>query len=262
MAHALPFLKLGVLLVKQASKPLARFVKAKATTNERVGRICHFTGQFWHSSTTRVHYMVQGHRVKTVKPLNEQEAIQSGSELLSDGFVLSVGVGALILEAKRSARSAADKAAQKTKRQHAKIEAMMHLDVTLKDLAEYTRKLHDCLEEADVQHRLTHKRPLIENLPAMPIALIDFLDNEHLDPTEAIAIKQIKLENGEGDDHATAEKKAWIDAGKSTWSQIMTEGISKLIRALGATWSGDGDDDWDIDMDADDAAGDIFSDDD
>ncbi|KAH9257671.1 hypothetical protein BASA81_004128 [Batrachochytrium salamandrivorans] len=223
MAQALPFLKLGVLLVKQASKPLARFVKTKAGTNEYVGRVCHFVGQTWHSSTTRLHYMVQGHRVKTVKPLNEQEAVASGSELLCDGFVLGVGVGALILEAKRSARSAAEKASQKAARQHAKIEAMMHLDVTLKDLG----------------------RPRLLSCSTV----------RKWTPAEQVAAKQMNKDMfASSKDSSNHEKDAWIEAGKSTWWQVAGDSLAKGIKTVGAIWAGadeDGGDVGDFDFDDD-----------
>lgn len=239
MAQALPFLKLGVLLVKQASKPLARFVKTKAGTNEYVGRTCHFVGQTWHSSTTRLHYMVQGHRVKTVKPLNEQEAVASGSELLCDGFVLGVGVGALILEAKRSARSSAEKASQKAARQHAKIEAMMHLDVTLRDLAEYSRELHQCLEQAQARHLLATKRELFVDLPAIPASITELLDSTEMDPAQQVAAKQMNKDMfASSKDASNHEKDAWIEAGKSTWWQLAGDSLVKGIKAVGAIWAG------------------------
>ena len=45
MAAALPVLKLGVLLVKQMTKPMTRALKARAANGGIISRACEWTGQ-------------------------------------------------------------------------------------------------------------------------------------------------------------------------------------------------------------------------
>ena len=143
--------------MKQATKPMARAIKARAVASGQFSKLCEFFGQTWHVQTTKLNLRVQGHSVKGVKPLNEQEAVQSGAELIAEGFVLSLGVGALIVESRRSARSAAEKAVQKTERRRQKMEAMQHLNDTIRDLAKYSVALEKALLELD-RNRLEHER--------------------------------------------------------------------------------------------------------
>ncbi len=62
---------------------------------------------------TRIQLRTQGHHVKTVKPLPEDEAVKSGAELLSEGLVLVTGVSAILAEFIR--KSKADERAAREK---------------------------------------------------------------------------------------------------------------------------------------------------
>jgi hypothetical protein len=233
MAH-LPFFKLGVLLVKQATKPMIRAIKARAQSSETISKVCEFFGQQWHVQSTKLNLMVQGHKVKGVKPLNEQEAVQSGAELIAEGFVLGVGVSALIIESRRSAASAAAKAAQKEQRQHQKMEAMQHLNDTIRDLAYFSMELRKALEKSE-KARVDfekHKKPMPPIvLPSVPASVAEMVVGGD-SPTDVVVAahnKDIKRESGE-----------WSE---SLVKKLTFDSAASIIRWVGSVVNGGEDDD-------------------
>lgn len=236
MAAAIPFFKVGVLLVKQATKPMARALKARATSSERLSRLCAFMGQQWHLQTTRLNLMVQGHRVKGVKPLNDQEAVQSGAEIMTESFVLGVGVAALVAESKRSARAAAEKAAQKEARRHAKQEALdqkiMHVTDLVREAITYQIILKEAMEKQT-------GKPL----PPVPNPLHDLMK-----PAPPVEVFK------------TNEKHEEVPTWKRVLPQLSTSGITAVVKWIGAQVSGE-DGDGDDDDDDGDGSGDGGDDD-
>jgi len=248
MAHAIPFFKVGVLLVKQATKPMARALKARAVSSERLAKACAFLGNQWHIQTTRLNLMVQGHRVKGVKPLNDQEAVQSGAELISESFVLSVGVLALVAETRRSARAAAEKAAQKEQRRHAKQEALnqqlMHVTDLVRESITYQIVLKDAME------RQTGKP-----LPPAPQVLHDLMKHEIMQPG-GVKSAHLQVFAPKGD------KEPQLALWQRVLPQISTNGITALIRYVGGQVD-DVADDADLgDLDGDEDDGGVGGDDD
>lgn len=179
-------------------------------------------GQQWHIQTTRVNLMVQGHRVKEIKPLNEQEAIQSGAELLTEGFVLSVAVWALIAETKRSARANEEKAKQKEARRVAKQQALKaQLDdvhETLKECVEYSLAMKNALEAS---------KPFVKNLPNIPPNLQKLIDEG--------GVSSMLVNNKKVDDNNKTEKKP---ESQSVWESVFhtvsTNGITAGIKWIGS----------------------------
>ena len=61
---AIPFIKMGTLLLKQASKPFASQFKKNAHRSETLQGMCIAVGRFWNQGTTRINMMTLGHKVK------------------------------------------------------------------------------------------------------------------------------------------------------------------------------------------------------
>lgn len=111
---AFPLLKLGVLAIRQASKPLANVLKEKAKNSHFFRtRICMPPAQFYHWCEVNVKArLLNLGKPREVVKLNEQAAIDLGSELLGDFFMFSIGAAAVIAEYNRqSRRNAEEKAA-------------------------------------------------------------------------------------------------------------------------------------------------------
>jgi len=154
--------------------------------------VCKFVGQQWHRQTTRLVLYAQGHRVKGIKPLNEEEASSSGAELISEGFVLSVGLGALIVETNRSARVAAEKAAQKEQRRLAKLADIetrfKFLQSEFEDVSMVTKALYHHVESLEKKYK-----GAAVPLPPLPASLLRA-------PEDAIASQALK-------DHKAVEQQ-------------------------------------------------------
>ncbi|KAJ8672990.1 hypothetical protein QAD02_004251 [Eretmocerus hayati] len=106
-----PALKLGVLFVKQISKPLAQIIVNQAK-NHPVFRTYFIIppAQFYHWAEvkTKMYVMNLGKPTKVAK-LNEQMAIELGASLMGEVIIFSVAGGCLLFEYNRQAAKEAKK---------------------------------------------------------------------------------------------------------------------------------------------------------
>ncbi|KAI4469241.1 optic atrophy 3 protein opa3 [Holotrichia oblita] len=153
---AFPAAKLGALLLKQISKPIANAAKAQAK-NSPVFRkyICMPPAQFynWCEVQTKMWILNLGKPVN-IPVLNEAMAIELGANLLGEGIIFLIAAGILIGEYYRSS-------VKETKKEEAKKAEMVQIQRTLQELyftmekqgaelREMTRNMHD-LETRVVQ---------------------------------------------------------------------------------------------------------------
>ena len=97
---ALPFMKLGTLMVKTVSKPVAKALQASAKTNPTLRRGCIGLGNALHKLNFRINDLVDPeYRVKRVKPLEEAAALAKGSTFLGESFIFVVAAGVVVYEA-------------------------------------------------------------------------------------------------------------------------------------------------------------------
>uniref|UniRef100_A0A6A7FXV3 Optic atrophy 3 protein homolog n=2 Tax=Hirondellea gigas TaxID=1518452 RepID=A0A6A7FXV3_9CRUS len=116
MVAAFPVVKLGVLLVKQISKPLANFVKKRAMQNAFFAHyVCMPPAQFYHWCDVRMKmYLTNIIRNKDSMPipkLNEQAAIELGANLLGEFVIIFVASSILLWEYNRQTNNEAQKEA-------------------------------------------------------------------------------------------------------------------------------------------------------
>uniref|UniRef100_A0A0D6R691 OPA3-like protein n=1 Tax=Araucaria cunninghamii TaxID=56994 RepID=A0A0D6R691_ARACU len=106
----LPLAKLGTLAIRTLSKPIASRIKVQAAHHPRFRKLIVEFAQVNHKFSTNLQRRIYGHSTKVaVRPLDEEKAVQAATDLLGELFVFSVGVGAVIFEVQRSARSEARK---------------------------------------------------------------------------------------------------------------------------------------------------------
>ncbi|XAR66519.1 hypothetical protein NMG60_11012788 [Bertholletia excelsa] len=106
----LPFLKLGTLLLKTLSKPIASRLKQQAGLHPKFRQLIVNIAQANHRLTTTMQRRIYGHATDVeIRPLNEEKAVQAAVDLLGELFVFSVAGAALIFEVQRSSRSEAKK---------------------------------------------------------------------------------------------------------------------------------------------------------
>ncbi|XP_076638033.1 optic atrophy 3 protein homolog [Colletes latitarsis] len=139
-----PALKLGVLFVKQISKPLAKFLVNQAK-NHPVFRnyIIIPPAQFYHWAEvkTKMYIMNLGKPTKVAK-LNEAMAIELGANLIGEVIIFSVAGGCLILEYNRQV-------AKETKKEEIRLIQVEKFTNDIENLNKITSQ-----QEAEIQYLL------------------------------------------------------------------------------------------------------------
>lgn len=103
---AFPAAKLGALLLRQVSKPIANFVKERAKQSPVFrSYVCMPPAQFynWCEIKMKMYFMNLGTAGK-VTPLSETMAIELGSNLLGEGIIFVVAASLLLFELNRQVR--------------------------------------------------------------------------------------------------------------------------------------------------------------
>ena len=97
---AFPLFKLGVVLVKQISKPIAKRITNTANRNRIFkDRIIVPLAQMVHRTEVNLKMISMGRRrIKEVPKLTEKGAIEQGSVIISEIIILAVAVGLLTVE--------------------------------------------------------------------------------------------------------------------------------------------------------------------
>lgn len=145
---AFPAAKLGALLLKQISKPIANAVKSQAKSSPVFRKyVCMPPAQFynWCEIKAKMWILNLGKPVN-IPVLNEAMAIELGANLLGEGIIFIIAAGILIAEYNRSANKEAAK-------EEAKLQEMRDLQTTIRELfiqteeqsaqlRELTRKLY------------------------------------------------------------------------------------------------------------------------
>eukprot|EP01038_Epipyxis_sp_PR26KG_P005329 gene5329-7395_t len=137
----LPLLKLAGLLVKQIAKPLAGRLKIEAGTNPSFKSFVVNVGQRVHEVLSRANVLVSGYRVLKIKPLPEQEAMDSGITIISESLVYIVSGTIIVLEYNRSEEKNAKKAKDTKEKE----------DAFNKLLNERFQVLHSKIDEMDIK---------------------------------------------------------------------------------------------------------------
>lgn len=138
---ALPVAKLGTLLLRTLSKPIASRLKSQAAVHPKFRDFIISIAQMNHRITTRIQRRIYGHATNVeIRPLDEQKAVQAATDLIGEGFIFSVAVAALIFEVQRSARSEA----RKEEARKLELEELKQREESLaKDLEDLKRKLDE-----------------------------------------------------------------------------------------------------------------------
>ena len=129
--------------MKTLAKPLSKQVKHHFTNYQLGQQILEGIGQGTHNLTSRMTIWSSGYRVRSITPLERQEAIKQGADFIGESFVVVVSAGLLIWEYNRSNDAA--KAKDEAKQAIAKAERdalqqkLITLDVRLKALEEVVK---------------------------------------------------------------------------------------------------------------------------
>lgn len=106
---AFPLVKLGALALRQISKPLANHLKQKAKTSDFIRRrICMPPAQFYHYLEVNVKArLLNLGKPKEVVKLNEQAAIELGSDIIGEMVMFVIAAATVVFEYSRQTRKIA-----------------------------------------------------------------------------------------------------------------------------------------------------------
>ncbi|XP_073817623.1 putative OPA3-like protein CG13603 isoform X1 [Musca autumnalis] len=146
---AFPAAKLGVLAIKQVSKPIANIIKSKAKEHPLFRNyICMPPAQLynWVEVKTKMWALNLGKPVN-VPPLTEAMAVELGANLLGEFIIFAIGAGVLIFEYARQTSNEAKKqekmALEKAELTNNLAELTFRLERQDAQLRELTRVLAD-----------------------------------------------------------------------------------------------------------------------
>ncbi|XP_039492727.1 putative OPA3-like protein CG13603 [Drosophila santomea] len=166
-----PAAKLGILAIKQVSKPIANVIKSNAKSSPFFRKyICMPPAQFynWVEVKTKMWALNMGGRVN-VPPLNEAMAIELGANLLGEFIIFSIGAGLLIFEYSRQTikENKKNELAQSEKMSLTNMLTEMNFRLERQDaqIREMTRVLAD-LDSRNIFR--WHKEPIQEYVPFDP----------------------------------------------------------------------------------------------
>lgn len=172
-----PALKLGVLFVKQISKPLAKFLVNQAK-NHPVFRTYFIIppAQFYHWAEVKakMYVMNLGKPTKVAK-LNETMAIELGANLMGEVIIFSVAGGCLILEYNRQVAKEAKKEEVRLQQLQTFTNEIENLNkITLQQKSEI-QYLHEAVNELakHTKYKLTAKPIVKETNEQVEKAYVD-----------------------------------------------------------------------------------------
>lgn len=154
---AFPIAKLGSLLLRQISKPIANAVKERAKASPFFRTyICMPPAQFynWCEVKAKMWIMNLGKPVN-IPSLNEAMAIELGANLLGEGIIFGVAAGILFIEYNRQTR-------KETAKEQARKEELDTLHYTIQELYFTTERQDAQIREltrmiVDLECEVSHK---------------------------------------------------------------------------------------------------------
>ncbi|OQR95243.1 hypothetical protein ACHHYP_00157 [Achlya hypogyna] len=109
---AIPLFKVGGLLLRTLTKPVAKQLKQSAKTKPWLNSVCRSVGQYQHVVGVRIQMSMQGQihwKTIQIKDLPADQAVDKGSEFLGETLIFSVAVIVAWYEYDRSSRSSKEK---------------------------------------------------------------------------------------------------------------------------------------------------------
>ncbi|TFK27093.1 OPA3-domain-containing protein [Coprinopsis marcescibilis] len=96
--------KLGTLVIRTLSKPIATKIKEQARQHPRFRGFCIDLAQFVYRTELKLRTNILGEQIKHIhiRPLSETRAIDQGANFIAEGFMFSVAAALIIGETFRS----------------------------------------------------------------------------------------------------------------------------------------------------------------
>lgn len=98
----LPMIKLGGLVVRTLTKPLAKVVKSRSKVHPGLNYVCNQLGQGQHRLMIKFHMGFRGIQKYNIKDIPEDQAVEKGADLIGEIMIFSVAVAVASYEYTRS----------------------------------------------------------------------------------------------------------------------------------------------------------------
>jgi len=95
--------KLGGLVIKSLAKPLSKRIKHDISQYKLGRSVLIQLGRTIHQITSRFTIWSSGFKVRSIKPLDRDKALNNGAEVLGEGFLLTVSGSLVVYEYQKSA---------------------------------------------------------------------------------------------------------------------------------------------------------------
>ncbi|XP_058060776.1 putative OPA3-like protein CG13603 isoform X1 [Anopheles bellator] len=162
---AFPAAKLGVLAMKQISKPIANLLKERAKHSPFFRKyVCMPPAQFynWMEVKTKMWALNLG-KPTTVPVLNEAMAIDLGANLLGEIVIFTIGAALLLLEYQRQVRKESNK-------EEMVLQEKLELQATINELIFQVQRQDTQIREmarvvADLESKSSWKPKILDELP-------------------------------------------------------------------------------------------------
>ncbi|KLO19673.1 OPA3-domain-containing protein [Schizopora paradoxa] len=132
--------KLLTLVVRTLAKPISNRIKQTAKEHETFRSMCVSLAQRMHRGEVQLRTNILGEPPKSIRPLSEAKAIDSGANAIAEGFLFGVAALLIIGESYRSSRSQA-------KRRDVVDDQIDDLKSQVQGLSETVKKLEETFEE-------------------------------------------------------------------------------------------------------------------
>ncbi|ANQ10316.1 Uncharacterized protein PCOAH_00045220 [Plasmodium coatneyi] len=108
----IPFFKIGIVLIRQVSKPISGYIKKKAIENKKFKSICIYCGKkyyFFEQYIQKKFYNANATNVNYSSYISENKSVNVGSELLGETIIFLVAALIIVAEYKRNSLKEAKK---------------------------------------------------------------------------------------------------------------------------------------------------------
>lgn len=98
----LPMVKVGGLVLRTLTKPVAKVLKARSKIHPGLNSVCHSLGQQQHRLLIRFHMGYRGIQNYVIKDIPAEQAVEKGADLIGEVLIFSVALGVATFEYQRS----------------------------------------------------------------------------------------------------------------------------------------------------------------
>ena len=102
-------IKLGGLIVRTLTKPLAKVIKSQSKLHPQLNSVCYTLGQQQHRLLIRFHMGYRGVSNFVIKDMPNDQAVEKGADLVGELMIFSVAVAVASFEYQRSSTSSKEK---------------------------------------------------------------------------------------------------------------------------------------------------------